>query len=80
VRPLCSRRRRWRLTEGCRGDGGDGKHGGGLEELEVSHLGASDELSGSRSTGVAEVALDAGDERDITMLKAASRWSTGHGK
>jgi hypothetical protein len=51
--------------------------GGGAQER---HPGASDELSGSRSAGVAEVALDAGDEWDSTTSTAASRQSTGHGK
>jgi hypothetical protein len=44
--------------------------GGGARE---GHPGASDELSGSRSAGVAEVALDAGDERESTTSTAVYR-------
>jgi hypothetical protein len=59
---------------------GRGRRGEGLEEFEASHPGAKDELLGSRSAGVAEIALDAGDERDSTTSTADFRQSTGHGK
>jgi hypothetical protein len=49
-------------------------------ELEAAHPGASDEMAGSRSAGVVEIELDAGDDRDSTPPTVASRRATGNGK